>query len=153
MNSPQKIAPIILDDSKLETKFKHLFKLGEWSIEARFRFHSTARCVRIAAEHEDTQRCVVLRADRSVTTGADCADELAGFNTAHMIVTDNQIPWAHGRDFQALQYAIAVADWISRFLCLTAEKPAIEAQRAIEDMCAALGRRFAKSDSPFLQCQ
>ncbi|MEL7228005.1 MAG: hypothetical protein AAGL17_25055, partial [Cyanobacteria bacterium J06576_12] len=69
MNSPQKIAPVILDDSKLETEFKQLFELGEWSIEARFRFHSTARCVRVAAENEDTQRCVVLRADHSATTG------------------------------------------------------------------------------------
>jgi len=69
-----------------------------------------------------------------------------------MTIPDSQIPRAHSLDFQALQYAITVADWVSRFLCLTAEKPAIEAQKAIEDMCAELSRRLDKGDSPFSQC-
>ncbi len=143
----QKIMPIIVDDSQLETEFVCVLEVSGWRIETKFRFHAAARCVRIAVENGDTQRCVNLRADRSETIPG--LERSAGFNTAHLLLIDNQIPWAYSLDFQALQRGIAVADWVSRFLCLTAEKPAIEAQKAIEAMCAELGRRLTNGDSPF----
>ena len=150
MNNLQKITPFIQNDSQLETEFTCSVECSKWRIEIKFRFHLPARCVRVKATQGNTERCVNLRAARSTTTGDSSVP--AGFNTAHLTISDSQIPWAHSLDFQALQHAIAVADWISRFLCLTAEKPAIEAQKTIEDMCAELGRRLAKGDSPFSQC-
>jgi len=144
MNNSRQIAPVVFDDSQLETEFTCRIEAGEWSIEAKFRFHATARCVRMKATKGDTERCVNLRSDRE--TGG------VGFNTAHLLVIDNQIPWAHGLDFQALQHGIAMADWISRFLCLTAEKPAAAAQDAIEAMCTALGSRLANGGDLFGQC-
>ena len=148
MNNFQEIIPLIQDDSQLETEFTCSVECRKWRIEVKFRFHSPARCVRVKAAQGNTERCVNLRADRSTTT-TDSSVVSAGFNTAHLTISDSQIPWAHGLDFQALQYAIAVADWVSRFLGLTAEKPAVEAQKTIEAMCAELGRRLAKGDSPF----
>ncbi|PZO16890.1 MAG: hypothetical protein DCF25_11895 [Leptolyngbya foveolarum] len=150
MNNYQQIAPVIVNDSQLETEFTCMIECDQWSIKAQFRFHTPARCVRVTAENGNTQRCVSLRADRSATVSD--ADESTGFNTAHLLVTDNQIPWAHGLDFQALQHAIAIADWISRFLCLTAEKPAIEAQKTIESMCVELGLRLANGGSLLGPC-
>ena len=133
-----------MDDSQLETEFTCTIECGEWSISAKFRFHSPARCVRVTAAMGDTERCVNLRADRETDS--------AGFTTAHLLLTDNQIPWAYGGDFKALQYAIATADWISRFLCLTAEKPAADAQKLIEGMCVELNSRLANGGSLFGQC-
>ena len=150
MNNLQKINPLIQDDSQLETEFTCSVECRKWCIEAKFRFHSPARCVRVKAAQGNTERCVNLRADRSTTT-ADSSIS-AGFNTAHLTISDSQIPWAHSLDFQALQYEIAVADSVSRFLCLTAEKPATQAQKTIEAMRAELSRRLAKGDSPFFQC-
>jgi len=144
MNNSRQIAPVIVDDSQLETEFTCLVGCGEWRIEIKFRFHATARCVRVTAKGEGTERCVNLRADCEIGT--------SGFNTAHLLLTDNQIPWAHGLDFQALQHGIAVADWISRFLCLTAEKPAAVAQAAIEAMCTELGLRLANGGALFGPC-
>ena len=150
MNNLQKISPLIQNDSQLETEFTCSIEYSEWLIKAKFRFHLPARCVQVTVAKGNTERCVNLRADRSTTT-ADSSVSV-GFNTAHLTISDSQIPWAHGLDFQALQYAITMADWVSRFLCLTAEKPAIEAQKTIEAMCAELGRRLAKGDSLFSQC-
>ena len=147
MNNFQEIIPLIQNDSQLETEFTCSVECSKWRIEIKFRFHLPARCVRVKAAQGNTERCVNLRADRSTTTADSSLS--AGFNTAHLTISDSQIPWAHGLDFQALQYAIAMADWVSRFLCLTAEKPAVEAQKTIEAMCAELGRRLAKGDSPF----
>jgi len=135
MNNSRQISAVIVDDSQLEAEFTCLVEFGEWRIKIEFRFHATARCVRVTASKGDTERCVNLRSDLSVGT--------SGFNTAHLLLTDNQIPCAHGLDFQALQHGIAVADWISRFLCLTAEKPAACAREAIEKMCTELGSRLA----------
>ena len=135
MNSSSQIAPVVFDDSQLETEFTCLVEFGEWRIKAKFRFHAMARCVQVTATTGDTARCVNLR--------ADCETGEAGFNTAHLLLTDNQLPWAHGLDFQALQHGIAAADWISRFLCLTAEQPAAAARAAIEAMCTELGSRLA----------
>ena len=143
MNNFQEIIPLIQDDSQLETEFTCSVECRKWRIEVKFRFHSPARCVRVKAAQGNTERCVNLRADRSTTTTDSSVS--AGFNTAHLTISDSQIPWAHGLDFQALQYAIAVADWVSRFLCLTAEKPAVEAQKTIESMCAELGRRWVST--------
>ncbi len=145
MNSNQKITPIITDDSQLETEFICAIEFGEWSIMVKFRFHSTARCVRITAAIGNTERCVNLRADRSEATSVS-------FNTAHLLLTDNQIPWAYGPDFKALQYGIAIADWISRFLCLTAEKSAAEAQAGIEAMCLELSKRLSNGGNRFGPC-
>lgn len=150
MNNLQEISPLIQDDSQLETEFTCLVECNKWRIEIKFRFHSSARCVRVKAAQGNTERCVNLRADRSTTTADSFIS--AGFNTAHLTISDSQIPWAQGLDFQALKYAIAIADWVSRFLCLTAEKPATQAQKAIEAMCAELGRRLAEGNSPFFQC-
>lgn len=145
MNNNQKIAPVIMDDSRLETEFTCVIEFGEWSIAAKFRFHQSARCVRITAATGNTERCVNLRADRSEATSIS-------FNTAHLRLTDNQIPWAYGPDFKALQHGIAIADWISRFLCLTAEKSAVEAQVCIETMCLELGKRLSNGGNLFGTC-
>ena len=144
MNSNQIVAPVIMDDSQLETEFKCTIERGEWSISVKFRFHSPARCVRVTAVMNDTERCVNLRADRE--TGS------VGFTTAHLLLIDDQIPCACSPDFKALQYAIAAADWVSRFLCLTAEKPAADAQKLIEGMCAELSSRLANGGSLFGRC-
>lgn len=150
MNNNQKIAPVIMDDSQLETEFTCMIEFREWRVKVQFRFHAPARCIRITAATGNTERCVNLRADRSEPS--PCASKSAGFNTAHLLLTDDQIPWAHGADFEALKHAIAVADWISRFICVTAEKPAAEAQGLIEEMCAELGARLSNGGSLFSTC-
>lgn len=145
MKINQQIAPIIMDDSRLETEFTCVIEFGEWNVKAQFRFHQSARCVRITAATGNTERCVNLRADRSEATNIS-------FNTAHLLLTDNQIPWACGPDFKALQHGIAIADWISRFLCLTAEKSAVEAQVGIETMCLELGKRLSNGGNLLGTC-
>ena len=97
MTNDQTIAPVIIDDSQLETEFTCVIEFGEWSVRAQFRFHSTARCVRITAATGNAERCVNLRSDQSE------ANPSISFNTSHLLLTDNQIPWAHGLDFKALQ--------------------------------------------------
>ncbi len=145
MNSNQQIAPIITDDSQLETEFTCVIEFGEWIVKTQFRLHQSARCVRITVATSNTERCVNLRADRSEAPSIS-------FNTAHLLLTDNQIPWACGPDFKALQHGIAIADWISRFLCLTAEKSAVEAQAGIETMCLELGKRLSNGGNLFGSC-
>lgn len=145
MNNNQKIAPVIMDDSRLETEFTCVMKFGEWSVKAQFRFHESARCVRIMAATGNVERCVNLRADRSEAAGI-C------FNTSHLLLIDNQIHWAHGLDFKALQHGIAIADRISSFLCLTAEKSAVEAQGIIENMCIELSKRLSNGGNLFSPC-
>lgn len=98
MNSSSQIAPFVFDDSQLETEFTCLVECGEWRIRAKFCFHTMARCVQVTATTGDTARCVNLR--------ADCETGEAGFNTAHLLLTDNQLPWAHGLCFQALQHGL-----------------------------------------------
>lgn len=145
MNNNSQIAPIITDDSRLEAEFTCVIEFGKWIVKTQFRFHFNARCVRITAATGNTQRCVNLRADRSEAS-------IVSFNTAHLLLTDNQIPWAHGMDFKALQHGVAIADWISRFLCLTAERPAAEAQPNIEKMCLELSRRLSNGGNLFGPC-
>lgn len=122
-----------------------MIEFNEWSIAAKFRFHSTARCVRITAATGNTERCVNLRADRIEASSVS-------FNTAHLLLTDNQIVWAYGPDFKALQHGLAIADRISSFLCLTAEKSAVEAQTGIEVMCLELGKRLSNGGNLFGPC-
>lgn len=150
MNNNQKIAPVIMDDSQLETEFVCMIEFGEWSIQTQFRFHSTARCVRIMAVRDNTERCVNLRSDRSETSSVESSP--VSFSLPHLMLTDNQIPCAHGLDFEALRHAIAVASWISGLVCLTAKQPAAEAQSLIENMCIRLGERLASGSNLHSLC-
>lgn len=143
MNHCQQIVPI-KEDSELEEKFVCLILFGEWRVEIDFRLYVKERCARIMIANNDAEVCTNLRADRKT----DAAD----FWTAHLLLTDSQIPNAQVADFEVLQHAIAISGWISHFLSLTAEKSATDAQADIEDLCAELSAKLSNGASIFGPC-